>query len=308
MPELSNGSRCLFITPVKDEERHLEATIRSVSQQSVRPWRWILVDDGSQDRTPEILRRHSECFDWIQVLTLRRVGDRHPGSAVIRAFTAGYETVAAQDFDFVVKLDGDVDLPADYLERLLAKFREDKALGIASGVYLENQNGRWLPVKMPDYHAAGASKMVRKKCFTDIGGFVPARGWDTLDEIRAQRMGWKSTHFEEIQFRHLKVEGAGIGRIRTSVMHGEICYLTGGGAGFFLLKFLHRLLFGKPFCVAGLVMLWGYLKPWISGTPRLATKAEARFYRCLLNTRVRNRLLQAFGKLRPNNETQAINY
>jgi biofilm PGA synthesis N-glycosyltransferase PgaC len=308
MPESLNTSLCLIITPVKDEELHIEAAIRSVTQQSVRPWRWIIVDDGSQDRTPEILQQQAARFDWIQILTLRCGGDRQPGSAVIRAFAAGYEMVANEDFDFVIKLDADVDLPPDYLERVLARFQEDKALGIASGVYLENQSGRWLPVEMPDYHAAGASKIVRKKCFADIGGFVPARGWDTMDEIRAQRMGWKTAHFNEIQFHHLKTEGAGIGRMRTSVMHGEVCYLTGGGPVFFFLKFLHRLLFGKPFCAAGLAMLWGYLKPWIFSTPRLANQAEARFYRQLLNARVRDRLLHAFGKIRSKNETQAINY
>jgi poly-beta-1,6-N-acetyl-D-glucosamine synthase len=281
-----NGCRYVLISPVKDEEKYVEATVRSVAAQTLRPYRWVIVDDGSEDSTPEILRRYAETHDWIQVVRVQGRAGRQPGSGVIGAFAVGYELVAAEDFSFVVKLDCDLDLPPNYFERLCEKFQQDQSLGIASGIYLEEWNGSWVPIEMPAYHAAGAAKMVRKKCYTEIGGFVAARGWDTVDEIRAANKGWETRHFEELPFRHLKNEGTGIGSVRTNMMHGEIYYLTGGGALFFLLKLLHRFYHGRPYLVGGAAMLWGYLRCWMTGRPRLVGNSEARLYRQMLNRRI----------------------
>ena len=278
--------RYILISPVKDEEKYVEATLRSVVAQTLRPHRWVIVDDGSQDSTPEILHRYAETCDWIQIVRTERGGARRPGSGVIGAFAVGYELVAADNFDFVVKLDCDLDLPPTYFEQLCEKFQQDGSLGIASGIYLEQSNGSWIPVAMPAYHAAGAAKMMRKKCYTDIGGFVPARGWDTVDEIRAVSQGWQTRHFEELPFRHLKNEGSGIGSVRTNMMHGEIYYLTAGGKLFFLLKLAHRFYHGRPFLIGGAAMLWGYLRCWITRRPRLVGDAEARLYRQMLNRRI----------------------
>lgn len=260
--------------------------MRSVAAQTLRPYRWIIVDDGSRDSTPEILRRYAGTYDWIQVVRVEGRAARQPGSGVIAAFAVGYQRVAADDFDFVVKLDCDLDLPPQYFERLCEQFRRNDSLGIASGIYLERWNGSWVPVAMPAYHAAGAAKMMRKKCYTDIGGFVPARGWDTVDEIRAANKGWQTRHFEELPFHHLKNEGSGIGSVRTNIMHGEIYYLTAGGALFFLLKLLHRFYHGRPYFIGGCAMLWGYLRCWITRRPKLVGDSEARLYRQMLNRRI----------------------
>jgi len=279
--------RYILITPVKDEEKYVEATLRSVVAQTLRPHRWIILDDGSRDATPEILQRYALNHDWIQVVRIDRDASRLPGSAEIRAFARGYEMVAGDDFDFVVKLDCDLELPSDYFANLCARFRADETLGLASGMYFEESDGQWFPVRMPDYHVAGASKMYRKQCYIDIGGLIFSRAWDTMDEIRALSMGWTTRHFPELEFHHLKKEGSGIGSLRTNVMHGEIYYLTGGGSLFFLLKLLDRTLRGKPFLIAGSAMLWGYLKCAVAGQPRLVRDSEAKIYRKMLNQRLR---------------------
>jgi len=285
----------VIVSPVKDEERYLEATLRSVIGQTVRPLKWIIVDDGSSDGTPRILQSIANLHNWIEVLRIQRNATRDLGITEIKAFAKGYERLTQDEFDFIVKLDCDLDLPPDYFERLLKEFEENKRLGIASGMYLEDHDGKWLAAHMPDYHAAGASKMVRRQCFEDISGFILYRGWDTIDEIKAMTQGWETRHFPDLTFRHLKREGSAMGFGRTNVLHGEVYYLTGGGMVFFLFKVLHRATTSMPPVLAGVAMLWGYLSCLLQGKKRLVSRSEAKFYRTTLNRRLFGRLQRLLG-------------
>lgn len=276
----------IVISPVKDEEKHVQLTLQSMVRQSVKPVRWIIVDDGSADRTAEIIGSYAQEHSFISLVKRPCGQSRQPGSAVVRAFNQGYETVRGLDYDFIVKLDCDLSFEADYFERLLEKFNADPRLGIASGVYSESPDGvEWEEVTMPSYHAAGASKMVRRLCFEQIGGFVAARGWDTVDEIRAVAAGWRTGHCKELKMKHWKREGSGIGAIRTHFMHGEIYYRTGGSRTFFVLKVLHRLTC-RPLFIGGLALCWGYLRTMLSRQGRLVTLEEARCYQALLKERM----------------------
>ena len=261
------------------------------------------MDDGSRDATPQILTRYTEQCSWISVLRLTRDRERKPGSAVIAAFMAGYELIKNDHFDYVVKLDCDVEIPDEYFATLMSRFEADPELGIASGIYIEEHRQAWKPVKMPKYHAAGCSKIVRAECFREIGGFIPNRGWDTVDEIRAQAMGWKTCHFEDVALRHLKSEGSGIGFSRTNLMLGQIYYLTGGGTLFFLLKCLNRLVFGRPVILAGVTMFVGFMQAYLKGEPKLVSDREALGYRRLLNERILTRWTEVLNRLWPSHKT-----
>jgi poly-beta-1,6-N-acetyl-D-glucosamine synthase len=275
----------VVITPAKDEGRYIGETLISMTCQTVKPLKWVVVDDCSKDDTASIVRQFMEVNEWIELLSLNRETQRYPGSPVVNAFIQGLESLKV-DYDFVVKLDGDLKLPYDYFEKLIERFKADNSLGIASGVYLETVNDRWEMVRMPAYHAAGASKVIRKECFLEIGGFLPTLGWDTIDEIKARAKGWKTTHFSDLPFYHLKKEGTGIGSMRTNMVHGRIFYLTGGSPLFFLFKAIKRIITGRPPVIGGVVMIWGYLKAVLSREPRLVTRDEAALYNKLLSERM----------------------
>lgn len=281
-----NGTDYILISPVRDEEQYIEQTISSVINQTIKPSRWIIVNDGSSDRTPEIIDSYRKRFDWIEILRIDRDTARQPGSPVVNAFNRGYDLVKDSEFDFVVKLDCDLRFASDYFEKLLQEFEKDPRLGIGSGIYFEDHGKGWTPVKMPLYHTAGACKFMRKECFNQIDGFVVAKGWDTIDEIRAQMRGWRTRHFEDLAMYHLKNEGSGIGLLKTNAMHGEIFYLTGGSKFFFIMKVLHRIVTGRPVLIGGIMLLYGYLKPLIQKRKRLVSDGEAKFYSNLLNSRL----------------------
>ena len=286
-------STYVIVTPVKDEAAHIGDMIKSVLSQTKRPDRWVIVDDGSTDKTPEIIAANVQGITWITVLNTKST-QRNLGSAEVIAFDKGLETVQVDDFDYIVKLDGDVKLEPNYFQEILIRMEKDKGFGTASGVYREIHDGDWVTIGMPSYHAAGASKVVRRECFKAINGFVPKKGWDTLDEIRAGLNGWKTGHFEDIVFAHLKPEGIAMGKLSTHRFHGEIYYQTGGGILFLLVKALHRMLFAKPILIGGMALILGYLESCIARKPRLVNEEEARFYRQMLNGRlvasIRNKL------------------
>jgi glycosyltransferase involved in cell wall biosynthesis len=276
----------VVVTPVRDEAPHIARTIRSMLAQTHRPSRWVIVDDGSTDETPTIINQLTQGHDWV---TVANTGNetRRLGSAEIFAFERGMaQLTAADEHEFVVKLDGDVAFAADYFERLIGRLAQDPRWGIASGVYREEAEGGWQPVMMPNYHAAGACKVVRRACYEAIGGFVASKGWDTVDEIRAGQLGWRTGHFTDITFDHLKPEGSSMGAMRTHRFHGAIYYQTGGGLAFLVAKAVHRGLTRAPYGMSGVGMLIGFLRPLLARTPRLVSRAEARYYRAMLRRRV----------------------
>ncbi|MCM0082862.1 glycosyltransferase family 2 protein [Geomonas sp. Red32] len=284
--EREQSPRYVVVTPVKDEASYIVETLESVCRQTLKPARWVVVDDGSRDETATLVRRYAARHDWIELVQMKKNATRFPGPPVVTAFNCGAQRLASLDYDFIVKLDGDLRLSADYFERLAGRFLDDPTLGIASGVYLEREGGGWSVIRMPAYHAAGASKMVRRCCFEEIGGFSPTLGWDTLDEIKAQARGWKTAHFDDLPFQHLKSEGSGIGKLKTSMLHGRIFYLTGGRADLFLVKALKRMLVGRPPILHGVLMMWGYLTAAGTGK-RLVTREEAARYNALLASRLK---------------------
>ena len=276
------------ITPVRDEGRYLKSTIDSMVEQQLTPVVWIIVDDGSTDNSAAIIREYAAFHPWIILKQTERNSPRLTGSAEIQAFNFGLTFLQEVDFDFIVKLDADLSFDSGYFADLISRFATNPKLGIASGVYAEKTGEEWLPVRMPDYHAAGASKVIRASCFRQMGGFIPFRGWDTVDEIKAMYLGWETTHFPDLIFRHLKNEGTGMGWLGTTIMHGEIYYrTTGGGYVFFALKVASRMVSGNPILLNGIALLYGYIKTWVTRKPLLVSRAEANHYRKLLNRRLR---------------------
>ena len=46
----------VLITSARNEEAYIEKTIKSVISQTILPKKWVMVSDGSTDRTEEIIQ------------------------------------------------------------------------------------------------------------------------------------------------------------------------------------------------------------------------------------------------------------
>jgi len=258
----------VVITPARDEERYIEATLRSVIAQTVRPREWVLVDDGSTDGTGEIVQGYADRYPWISLVRRQNRGSRKPGGGVIEAFYAGYASVQEQDWEFIVKLDGDLSFPSDYFAKCFEHFDSDPRLGVGGGeIYHDVQATATLEAN-PHFHVRGATKIYRRACWEGIGGLLKAPGWDTIDEVKANMLGWKSYSFRELHLVHHRFTGSADGILRDRVKHGLACYVSGYHPLFLAASCFSRLK-QKPYVTGSLAIGYGFLKGYWAGVPRV---------------------------------------
>jgi poly-beta-1,6-N-acetyl-D-glucosamine synthase len=251
--------RCyVVITPVRDEARFLGRTIESMTRQTILPREWIVVNDGSQDGTGEILDSASAEYPWIRVLHLEDRGFRKSGGGVVEAFYQGYKVLADHDWDLLAKLDGDLSFGPDYFESCFLKFEADPKLGIGGGLVYVEQEGQ-LRVDSPHdppFHVRGATKIYRKACWERIAPLPSAPGWDTIDEIKANMFGWRTKTFTDVPLIQHKPTGVVDGVWKNWYKNGRGSYLTGYDPVFMLAKCASKI-FRAPLASAALLAGFG---------------------------------------------------
>jgi poly-beta-1,6-N-acetyl-D-glucosamine synthase len=272
-----SAHRLVIVSPCRDEERTLERTIACMRAQTRPPERWIVVDDGSRDRTPEILDKAAADLPWLRVVRRQDRGYRKLGGGVIDAF---YEGLAAVDvpYDFVAKMDVDLEFGPTYLERLLTHFDADPRLAAASGKVFREEGGRLVEEFMIDDMVAGQFKLYRRDAFETIGGFVREIMWDGIDFHRARMHGLRTASLPDPELRilHLRLMGSS----DRSIYRGRVRW--GKGQWFMGSTFLYVLASGafrmkeKPWVVGGLLIVWGYLLAALRREPRYGDLAFRR--------------------------------
>lgn len=250
----------------------MRRTLDSVIAQTERPARWIIVDDGSTDESPEILAAYAAQHDWITVIRREDRGHRAVGSGVIDAFYAGLETVSLSDYTYLCKLDLDLDLPPGYFAGLMDRMEADPRVGTCSGkTYYTTESGQKVSENISDEMSIGASKFMRVTCFTQIGGFVREVMWDGIDCHKARMLGWKAVSWRDpkLEFEHLRPMGSSqqniyVGRRR----HGRGQYFMGSDPLYFLATVVNRMRH-RPYVLGALATLQGYLTAWWQGEAQL---------------------------------------
>jgi len=274
--------RYLIISPCRNEAEYMRQTLDTVTQQTVVPDKWVIVDDGSTDATPEILKEYADKFPWIQVVTRDNRGHRSVGPGVINAFYAGLESVNKDDYDYLCKLDLDLRLPAGYFGELIRRCEENPRIGTCSGkAYMELEDGSLKSEKIDDEMSVGASKFYRLTCFNEIGGFTREVMWDGIDCHRCRMLGWiaKSWDHEDLNFVHLRPMGSSDrGIIRGRYRHGFGQYFMGSDPLYMFASAVYRLAH-PPYIIGGLAMAWGFIGSALKGVKRYEDPEFRKFLR-----------------------------
>jgi glycosyltransferase involved in cell wall biosynthesis len=228
------------VTPACNEAENLPRLADSLAAQAHRPSRWIIVENGSTDETPQVALELAAAHPWITVLSLPGVSAPERGWAVVRAISAAIEAIDVPP-DLLVNVDADVSMAPDYFSRLVAAFESNPSLGIASGTCYELHRGEWQQQHTTRDSLWGASRMYRWVCLQDVLPFEPRIGWDGIDELKANSRGWQTRTLTDLPFRHHRREGERDGaRARHWRSQGELAHFMGYRLPYLLVRTLFR--------------------------------------------------------------------
>src|SRR5262249_30412685 len=190
-------------------EAFIRLTLESVTKQTVRPLKWVIVSDGSTDRTDEIVREFTRDHNWIELVRKPEHAGRDFAGKV-GCFNAGFARVKDMKYDIIGSLDADISFDSEYFAFLLGKFAADPTLGLGGTPFREN--GQTYDYRYSSTeHVSGACQLFRRACFEDIGGYVPLKGGgiDVVAVMTARLKGWRTQTFLEKTSEHHRPMGLG---------------------------------------------------------------------------------------------------
>ena len=278
MPEVP--IKYVIVSPVRDEAKFIDRTAQSILKQSIQPSEWVIVDDGSTDETAKIIDRYAAQYSWIRVVHRTNRGYRQSGGGVVEAFNAGYNAITCPDWEFLVKLDGDLIFDERYFEHCLEHFQREDRLGIGGGtIYYLVDGKEHLEEGAPRFpRFGGATKIYRRECWKEIGGLWQAPGWDTIDELKAQMLEWKTETFEDVKIQHQRLTGTAENLWNDLVKNGLARYIAGYHPLFLVATCILRL-GNKPYVVRSAGIFWGFMQGYIKHVPQVDDPALIRFVR-----------------------------
>jgi len=272
--------RYVLITPARNEEKFVEKLIQSMVAQTVLPARWVIVNDGSTDSTADIVGRYIAKHPWIALVNLPEHRDRSFAGKV-HAFNAGWETVKKLEYEVIGNLDSDVSFEPDYCEFLLDQFRRDHKLGVAGTIFHEEGYSSAKDSFEGQNHVAGGCQLFRRKCFDEIGGYIPnkAGGIDWIAVTTARMKGWKTRSFREKFFFHYRSLGtAERSPLASAFSYGEKDYYLGNHPVWEIFRVTYRAT-KKPYLIAAGALYLGYLSAFVRRMKRPVTKELMNFHR-----------------------------
>src|SRR6266576_1022678 len=267
--------RYVLITPTRDEADNLRRLAECLLQQTLLPNQWIIVDNGSTDATLPVARDLERRFDWIEVLFTPGTERAERGQPIVRAFHRGLERIN-EPSKIVVKLDSDVSMDRDYFERLIRSFEDDPVLGIASGTCYEHDGETWRPTHVTEAHVRGATRAYRWECLRQVLPLEERVGWDGIDALKANVLGWRTQVIQDLGFYHHRQLGARDGPPwERWARQGRAAHYMGYRFSYLLVRSLHHAR-KDP---AALAMLWAYVASAVTRTPQYGDERVRRHLR-----------------------------
>ena len=279
----------VLVTPARNEQAFIAKTLDSMIAQTLLPERWVIVDDGSTDRTAEIVEPYAQRHPWIELVRRPKHLDRSFAGKV-HAFNAGLARVQALQFDVIGNLDADLSFDPDYLNFLMKKFSEDAKLGVAGTPFIENGYDSARDSFEGQNHVAGGCQLFRRKCFQEIGGYLPNRagGVDWIAVTTARMKGWKTCSFPEKRFHHYRSLGtAERNKVKASFSYGEKDYYLGNSPIWELFRVSYRMT-KPPFIIEGMALFCGYCWAAMRRINRPVSRELMRFHRAEQMKKLRN--------------------
>jgi len=271
----------VIITPAKNEAKFIQHTLDSVIAQTLLPDKWIIVDDGSTDETQKIVKQYTIKYPWIHLAINRHTMNQRVGGAqVVRVFASGLEALTQTRYDFIVKLDADLTLPANYFSEIQRCFKKNERVGICGGIIVNKYSQEHIiPESVPEFHIRGAFKAYRMACFKNIQGLKPVYNWDGIDELEAMYHGWQ-TQTLSLNVIHHRPTGTLTNKgYRWLIEDGKEYFRMGYDPLLALLKAIHKGRKAVPRVISGVLFFWGFWSAFFARDALVVDRQVSKFSR-----------------------------
>jgi len=208
----------LLIIPTHNEEKNILFTLKSLEKQTFQDFLCIVVNDGSTDKTQEIVEEFVQNNLKFKIHNLE-LSEHEPGAKVVRTFNKGLESVDLEDFEVICKFDADIIFPDHYLMKINEVYETNPKAGMVSGIVkikksifeynlafdFKDVKKQWKFENISSQnHVRGPIKSYRKECFQDMKGLRPVLGWDNIDVMLAKKHGWETITLKDLWVKHLR--------------------------------------------------------------------------------------------------------
>lgn len=208
----------LIIIPTHNEQKNILFTLKSLQQQTFQDFFCVIVNDGSTDKTKEIVEDFIKDNAKFKIQNLE-LSQHEPGAKVVRTFNKGVESVDLNEFDIICKFDADIIFPTDYLKKINQVYETQPKAGMVSGIVkikksifeqalafdFKDDKHQWKFENLSSKnHIRGPIKSYRKECFQDMKGLRPVLGWDNIDVMLAKKNGWETVTIKYLWVKHLR--------------------------------------------------------------------------------------------------------
>ncbi len=266
--------------PVKDEEKVLYNVMESIINQTVKPVLWLIIDDGSTDNSPKIIKDFTSKYDWIKTTHL----PPRPRDIIFHVsyvYNYGFDFILKYcrrnniEYSFIASIDADTILETEYFEKIFHEFETNEKLGIASGgLYHEIDGQLTLSTKMENF-PSGTGRIWSKKCFFDTGGFSLEPSADSISNVKATLRGWDIQRFNEIKMVEKRLTSSAQGLWNGYKYNGLMAYYLNKNPILVALN-VFQFTLRKPYYI-GMAFLLGYIVACIKREERIKDK-EIRDY------------------------------
>jgi len=276
---MNNDLNYVIASPVKNEVKYIENTIKSVVNQTIKPAEWLIVSDQSNDGTDEIVEKYAKEYPFITLCKYVYDGDS-PLVSAKKTYAARHalKNTKYPDHDFFCGMDADVTFPENFFEELMKRANSDEKIGVVGGfidhVWPDGSTG---PYFNTPHSIGGPLQFFKRKCYEEIGGWLPYGMEDGLAVASARMKGWKTIAYSDLKVLHHKPAGIpGRPLIKAKFNLGRTEYLNGDHFIYHIVRSF-RYIFWKPFLIGPFLRIFGYLKAYFKGE-KITTPEPLRSY------------------------------
>jgi len=272
----------ILATPCKNEESSLPALAESIINQTIIPNLWVIVNDGSTDKSYEILKDLELKHSWIKILSCKEAKrdlSFHIAKIVDSGLKFAVEFSAQHDlyFEYIGLIDADMILENKFFEKMIDRFEKNPNLGVASGSTAYYDLDKLVTETGRDNLPIGGLRLWRRKCFFETGGFPITYSADSVSNVLAILKGWELKKFDDIMGIQTRRTSSSVGLWKGYKTKGESDYYRDYHPLYVMLKVI-KYLCTDPFYI-GISYLYGYIKAVFTIREKINIPQVREYYR-----------------------------